>query len=40
MRNEVKAARRQNKLLAANLLKQQQNKDELEEVSTMMDIEV
>jgi hypothetical protein len=39
MRNEVKAARRQNKLLAANLLKQQQNKEELEEVSTMMDIE-
>jgi len=26
-------------LLAANLLKQQQNKEELEEVSTMMDIE-
>lgn len=39
MRNEVKASRRQNKLLAANLLKQQQNKEELEQVSTMMDFE-
>lgn len=39
MRNEVKASRRQNKLLAASLLKQQQNKEELEQVSTMMDFE-
>jgi hypothetical protein len=30
MKNEVKAGKRQNKLLAANLLKQQQNKEELE----------
>lgn len=39
MRDEVKASKRQNKLLAAELLKQQQNKEELQQVSTMMDFE-
>ena len=30
MKSEVKASKRQNKLLAASLLKQQHNKEELE----------
>lgn len=39
MKNEAKASKRQNKLLVTNLLKQQQNAEDLEQVSTMMDFE-
>jgi hypothetical protein len=39
MRNEAKASKRQNKLLVTSLLKQQQNKEDLQQVSTMMDFE-
>lgn len=39
MKDEAKASKRQNKLLVTNLLRQQQNKEDLEQVSTMMDFE-